>query len=319
MTSSLVRRTRRTAAGAVVATLIGVLFVAVGAIAPAAAATALSQSSGLNTGGYSITITGTDLNPTPAVIGDDTVWIHRPGTAPESGYMVDGSSVLFSDTEVTFPMPPLSIVDTSISGLVLGDQLTVTVENPTRPLNGTATGGEQAGRFTYRATEATLLSPSSGLNTGGYVMTITGTDLDPTPTVIGDDRVWLHRPGAAPESGFGLSALSFALVAGATELTFTMPPLSIVAGSIRGLVPGESLAITVVNPTAPADGTAAGGERAGTFSYTAADISAEARVGLASTGTAIVSSGYVAGLMLLVGLGLLVISTRPRGGWRVLR
>ncbi|WP_201295394.1 MULTISPECIES: IPT/TIG domain-containing protein [Nocardia] len=150
------------------------------------ALTAVSPSAGPLAGGNTITLTGADLLGTTAV---------RFGSTAASAFTV------VSDTQITATAPP------SAAGTVA-----VTVVTP---------GGiSNAVSYTYlTAPTVTNLSPNQGPTTGGNTITVTGTNLAQTTTVLF---------GATPAaftviSNTQIVATAPAGAAGPTNLTVTTP------------------------------------------------------------------------------------------------
>jgi hypothetical protein len=115
---------------------------------------ALSPNRGLDAGGTSVTISGTDLGGATSVMF---------GTAPAASFVVDSSTSITA----TSPAHASAAVD-------------VTVTGP----DGTSTVGS-GDEFTFGDVPAvTALSPSHGLVGGGTSVTITGTDFGGATTVM---------------------------------------------------------------------------------------------------------------------------------------
>jgi hypothetical protein len=166
--------------------------------------TSLSPSSGNISGGYPVTITGTNFNVSST---QNTVRVH---TLEGAGLADQLNITAASSTSITFTMPNLASLTTE-SGI------TIQVNNL-----GANTGTTSSGSltFTFAAPTVTSLSPTHGAATGGYPVTIAGTNFNVSNTL---NTVRIHNlanGGNTPSTDqLNITATS------STSITFTMPNL----------------------------------------------------------------------------------------------
>jgi hypothetical protein len=210
--------------------------------------TGVSPSSGSTAGGETITLTGTGFST--------ALFVHGFGPPiPLPFFTID------SDTQITLPSPGGT------------GTINITVTNP----DGTSAAGP-ANQFTFNvpqpAPDVTAISPTSGPQGGGTVVTITGTDLTPTVSVR-----------------FGSTDATNILQDSSTQLRVTAP-----AGT------GQKFVI-VRTASGPSQGTADN-----TFTYVAATPTVTAvnpSTGVANTATTVTLTGtnFASGATVTYGAG----------------